>query len=106
MSIKAEVARAIDDYFSMFGYRTDRMKLPNITGRSNWNYVKTLGCNVIADIPQKDLQEIKGMFNSGVTLWHNPATFLDYSQNNNIVQKGEYGQAEEANCTRRCDAFE
>lgn len=85
MSIKAEVARAIDDYFSMFGYRTDRMKLPNITGRSNWNYVKTLGCNVIADIPQKDLQEIKGMFNSGVTLWHNPATFLDYSQNNNIV---------------------
>lgn len=85
MSIKAEVARAIDDYFSMFGYRTDRMKLPNITGRANWNYVKTLGCNVIADIPQKDLQEIKGMFNSGVTLWHNPATFLDYSQNNNIV---------------------
>lgn len=85
MSIKAEVARAIDDYFSMFGYRTDKMKLPNITGRSNWNYVKTLGCNVIADIPQKDLQEIKGMFNSGVTLWHNPATFLDYSQNNNIV---------------------
>lgn len=85
MSIKAEVARAIDDYFSMFGYRTDRMKLPNITGRSNWNYVKTLGCNVIADIPQKDLQEIKGMFNSGITLWHNPATFLDYSQNNNIV---------------------
>lgn len=85
MSIKAEVARSIDNYFSMFGYRTDKMKVPNITGRANWNYVKTMGCNVIGTLPQLDLQAIKKMFDDGVTLWHNPATFQDYSQNNNIV---------------------
>lgn len=85
MSVKAEVARSIDNYFSMFGYRTDKMKVPNITGRANWNYVKTMGCNVIGSIPQLDLQAIKKMFDNGVTLWHNPATFQDYSQNNNIV---------------------
>ena len=85
MSIKAEVARSIDNYFSMFGYRTDKMKVPNITGRTNWNFVQTQGCNVIGNIPQLDLQEVKDMFDRGVTFWHNPATFQDYSQNNNIV---------------------
>ena len=40
MSIKAEYARCTDDYFSMFGYATNRVKIPNVTGRRNWNYVK------------------------------------------------------------------
>ena len=85
MSVKYQQAKAIDDYFSMFGYRTDQVKLPNRTGRLNWNFVQTNGCNIVANIPQSDLQEIKGMFDNGITLWHNASTFLDYSQNNNIV---------------------
>ena len=85
MSIRQEYARCIDDYFSMFGYKTNRVKIPNITGRTNWNYVKTLGCNIIGDVPQGDMQEIKSIFNNGVTLWHNPSTFMDYSQNNAIT---------------------
>lgn len=85
MSCRAEIAKVIDNYFSMFGYKVNRMKVPNITGRQNWNFVRTTGCNVIATIPQNDLQAIKAMFDDGVTLWHNPATFQDYSQNNNIV---------------------
>lgn len=85
MSVRAEVARTIDDYFTMFGYKVNRVKVPNITGRRNWNYVKTIGCYIAGNIPQGDMQEIKDMFNSGVTLWHNPATFADYSQNNDII---------------------
>lgn len=85
MCIKQEYAVAIDNYFSMFGYKTNRMKMPNITGRTNWNYVKTQGCNLIGDVPQGDLQQIKSMFNNGITIWHNPNTYLDYSQNNNII---------------------
>jgi hypothetical protein len=85
MCIKQEYAIAIDSFFSMFGYKTNRMKMPNITGRTNWNYVKTQGCNLIGDVPQGDLQQIKAMFNNGITIWHNPATYLDYSQNNNII---------------------
>ena len=81
--IKQEFARCIDDFFSMFGYKTNRVKLPNINNRSNWNYVKTKGCNIIGDIPQADLQKIKNLFDNGFTLWHNPNTFLDYSQANN-----------------------
>lgn len=85
MSIKAEYARCIDEYFSQFGYKCNRVKLPNITGRRNWNFVKTVGCYIEADIPQDDLQEIKSMFDRGITFWHNPATFADYSQSNDIV---------------------
>lgn len=83
LSIKSEYAKIIDDFFSMFGYKVNSVKIPNITGRSNWNYVKTIDANIIGDIPQTDLQQIKEIFNNGVTFWHNPNTFLDYSQNNN-----------------------
>lgn len=85
MSIKEEYAKVIDDYFSMFGYKVNSVKVPNITGRRNWNYVKTSGCYIEADIPQDDLQSIKDLFNKGITFWHNPATFADYSQNNDII---------------------
>ena len=85
MSIKAPIAKIIDDYFSAFGYKINDVKIPNITGRRNWNYVKTINCNITGDIPQEDLQKIKEMFDSGVTFWHNTNTFLDYSQNNSII---------------------
>lgn len=85
MSIKAEYARIVDNYFSMFGYATHRVKKPNITGRRNWNYVKTVGCYIQTNAPQEDVQELEEMFNRGITIWHNPATFMDYSQSNPIV---------------------
>ena len=85
MSVKAEYARIIDNYFSMFGYKVNDVKVPNITGRQNWNYVKTINCNFSGNIPQTDLNIIKTMFDNGVTLWHNPSTIYDYSKSNNIV---------------------
>ena len=85
-SIKAEFARIIDDFFSKFGYKVNRIKQPNIYGRKNWNYVKTVDAIVEADnVPEKYLEEYRQMLNSGITFWHDPATFLDYSQSNNII---------------------
>ena len=69
----------------MFGYKINRVKVPNITGRSNWNYVKTINCNFDGDIPQTDLNIIRAMFNNGTTLWHNANTMYDYNNSNNIV---------------------
>ena len=83
--IKREYCEIIDNFWSMYGYKINTTKVPNITGRRNWNYVKTIDVNIEGYIPQEDLNEIKGMFNNGVTIWHNPATFLDYSQNNDII---------------------
>lgn len=85
MSVRYEYAKMIDDYFSAVGYKVNSFKIPNFTGRTNWNYVKTIGFNCEGDVPEGDLQEYKNMFNNGVTLWHNPTTFMDYTQNNNII---------------------
>ena len=85
MSLRYEYAKIIDNYFSMFGYKVNLVKMPNITGRTNWNYVKTIGANIEGNIPENDLNEIKAIFNEGTTLWHNPSTYLDYSQNNAIA---------------------
>lgn len=85
MSVRPEFAKILDGYFSVYGYKVNSVKTPNITGRKYWNYVKTIGCYIDADIPQSDLQEIKDMFDRGITFWHDPTKFLDYSQSNTIV---------------------
>lgn len=85
MSIKAEYAKIVDDYFTQFGYKVNSLKVPALKSRTYWNYVKTEGCNIIGDVPQGDMQEIKGLFNRGITIWHDSTKFLDYSQNNTIV---------------------
>jgi len=85
MCLRNEYAQRIDQFLTCFGYKTNKVKVPNITGRRNWNYVKTTSCYIEADIPQDDLLEIKSMFDKGITLWHNPSTFADYSQANDII---------------------
>lgn len=85
MCIRPEYAKICDQYLSTFGYKVNEVKIPNITGRRNWNFVKTVGCYIEANIPQDDLEEIKSMFDKGITFWHNPSTFMDYSQNNDII---------------------
>lgn len=81
-TIKYQFAERIDKYFDMFGYLTNKVKVPNTNNRANWNYIKTIGINLLGDIPQSDMVLLKTYFDNGITLWHNPATFLDYSQNN------------------------
>lgn len=86
MCVTSHYARKIDKFFSMYGYKTNDVKIPNITGRLNWNYVKTIGAIVEStSVPEKYLNEYKEMLNNGITFWHNSSTFLDYSQSNSIV---------------------
>lgn len=85
MSIREERAKAIDGYFDMFGYKVNTFKSISIHTRTNWNYIKTVECNLTGDIPQESLQTIKNMFNTGFTIWHSPTYFLDYSQPNTII---------------------
>ena len=85
MSIKAEYAQIIDEYWTAYGYKVNSFKIPNITGRTYWNYVKTIGANIEGNIPQGDMDEIKSLFDRGITIWHDTAHYLDYTQNNTIV---------------------
>lgn len=85
MCIKEEYAKIIDKYFDQYGYQVNDLKVPNITGRRNWNYVKTIDANMTGNIPDDDMDKIRAMFNNGVTLWHNPANIFNYSLNNDII---------------------
>ena len=92
MSIKEEYARIIDDWFSRFGYKINRVKLPNQIGRTYWNYVKigageNIGYSTNTDrsVPAASMEVINNIYRAGVTIWHNHANIGNYSLNNTIV---------------------
>ena len=85
MSIKNEYAFIIDNYFSMFGYKVNRLAKPYVRNRTNWDYIKCIDVNLEGDVPEKDLDEIRSLFNNGCTFWHTTTYFLDYSRTNAIA---------------------
>jgi len=91
MTIKQEFARCIDDYLSKYGYKINRLKLPNQIGRTYYNYVQignseNIGyANTNSAVPSDDMEKINNIYRSGVTLWHSHDYLGDYSVNNTIV---------------------
>ena len=83
MCITDERAKIIDDYFTKYGYKINRLKVPNLTGRPYWNYVQTSDCTLVGNIPFNDISRLKTIFNSGVTIWHTD-DIGNYNLNNTI----------------------
>lgn len=81
-SIKAEYAKIIDDYFSMYGYATNKVKSPNISSRPYWNYVQTANAYVTGDLPQDYANEIAAIFNKGITFWKDASYVGRYNLDN------------------------
>ena len=79
VTIKAQFAKIIDEYWSKFGYPCHKVKVPNRNARANWNYVKTQGCEFTGSIPASDAEAIKAIYDNGVTFW------------NDINNVGNYG---------------
>ena len=87
MTIKEEYAKSIDEYFTRFGYKVNRLKTPNITGRQYWNYVQIGTGEEIGKgaVPTKYMDIINQATRNGVTIWHNHANIGNYNLNNSIV---------------------
>lgn len=85
MRASDEYLRIIDDYFSMFGYKCNRVKVPLKAHRENYWYTKTIDASIDGAIPNKDMQTIKNCYNNGITFWKNPANIGDYSVSNTII---------------------
>ena len=83
-TIKKEHARIIDEYFSMYGYATHRVKVPNISSRPHWNYVKTIDVNIVGSIPVDSMSKIKSIFDKGVTFWKNGDNVGNYNLDNSV----------------------
>lgn len=82
--VRREYAEIIDNYFSLYGYATKRVKIPNRNVRQEWTYVKTVGCNAKGGCPSDDLETIKEIYDSGITFWRNPNHVGNYSLANPI----------------------
>lgn len=67
--IKREYAQIIDRYWDMYGYPTNTLKIPNISNRPKWNYIKVGTANITGSIPSPDLTLIKKIFMTGITFW-------------------------------------
>lgn len=89
MTIKQEFARVIDDYFDRLGYKTNRIKVPNQTGRPYWNYVQIgdkecigYSNNQSISVPPTAMSNINNMYRRGITIWHDHTNLGNYALNN------------------------
>lgn len=85
MSITAQFARTLDDFFDMYGYASHRVKVPYTNHRENWWFTKTVNANITGSVPNDMMNKIKDAYNSGLTFWKNPSNFLNYGVSNGIV---------------------
>lgn len=82
MHVTADYAKVIDDFFTMFGYTTNRIKVPNRNSRPHWNYVQTKGCDVKGSAPADDIKKICSIYDKGITFWKSASEVGDYSLDN------------------------
>lgn len=70
-----------------FGYKINRIKVPNITGRRNFNYVEIGQSDemLVGNVPFKFMQELNNTCRKGVTIWHNHTNIGNYNVQNDII---------------------
>lgn len=84
MCLLPEYAAIVDDFFDMYGYQVDRVKVPNRTGRRSWNYVKCQNSANRGNVPSDMMSQINAIYDAGITFWHT-ADVGNYSLDNSIV---------------------
>jgi hypothetical protein len=83
--IKPEYIKKLTDFFNMFGYKLNEVKIPNFHTRQNWNYVQTSSCTILGNMNNEDLADLKNVFNNGITLWHTDDVGNYALQNDEVV---------------------
>ena len=68
--ITQEYIDLLQDYFGKYGYKVHKVKIPNIHTRQNWNYIQTVGANIVGNIPQMFIDALEQLFDQGITIWH------------------------------------
>lgn len=86
VSVTANQARIIDDFFSMYGYAVNVVKVPEITNRPHWNYIKTVGCQINSSIPNIFANKIRSIYDNGITFWKNASEVGNYGLDNRPVE--------------------
>lgn len=82
--LKPEYAKKLSDFFKVYGYKINELKIPNLTTRARFNYVKCIEANIRGSMSEPELRELRNMFQNGITLWHDN-NIADYTGNNEVV---------------------
>lgn len=102
-----EELQQLNDYFNMFGYFVNKIKIPTLFRdginkyRQRWEFLKTSLPVIFAtknsknmliqkeDIPYANILEIKSILNNGITFWNYSANiddeFGDYTLENEVI---------------------
>ena len=88
VSISAQYAKAIDDYFTAYGYAY--RKIMTITEskrkrRTRFTYIKTVGVEITGQLPQDARMAIAARYNKGVRFWADHLHMYDYSLTNALL---------------------
>ena len=83
-SIQPQFAKRIDEYWDLFGYKTNRVKVPNRAVRPHWTYCKTQGCNFSGSVPMNDMSQIRALYDGGIRWWKNGDEIGNYSLDNTV----------------------
>ena len=90
-SIQYQFAERIDKYMTRFGYATNKIKIPNQTGRTNWNYVEIAAGESIGystgsiSVPSESMNIINKAYQKGITIFHNIDNIGEFGLTNTIV---------------------
>lgn len=80
--VTKDYCESIDNFFSAFGYATNKVKLPNINSRPHWNYIKTTNCAIVGEAASEDIKQMCNIFNNGITFWKNGDEVGNYDLDN------------------------
>lgn len=99
--VSGDIAKTIDDFFTMFGYAVKEVKQPGMYNRHYWQYIKTCGCvlhnsdgysdyvnvnvNYSTGMNAADMDTLEKIFNRGITFWNQDVQIGDYTLSNGTL---------------------
>lgn len=82
--IRKEYAQQLDDFFTMYGYRVNRVMTPNTRVRKGFTFIKTAGCKISGGMPNEDVTHIQNIFDNGITFWTDGDLVGNYNIDNSL----------------------
>lgn len=79
------LARAYDDFLTVYGYAQNKFAVPNLHARRAFTYIKVSELHAGGEVPDADMKAIKSLFTRGIYFWDPNATVGDFSQDNSVL---------------------
>lgn len=87
--VREDYAKTIDNYFTMFGYKVNKIEVPNRKARQEFTYLKLVECTLQTNqIPQTYIDKIKQIYMKGIRYWVHPANIGGYDLSNEPINGG------------------